>query len=148
MTDSVWDMLRASTLGLMLLWAAGSDVWTRRIPNPAISLGSMAALGWSLSPAGPGLLMSLLGGAVALTTFLALHWLGWMGAGDVKLAGAAGLYFSPSQAFTMCLTIFMMGGLVALLWRCVATRGLKERIPYGVAIGLGVGWHVWRQAGY
>jgi Flp pilus assembly protein protease CpaA len=70
-----------------------------------------------------------------------------MGAGDVKLAGAAGLYFSPSQALSLCLTIFMMGGLMALAWRCLVTRDLQARIPYGLAIGLGVGWHVWRQAG-
>jgi prepilin peptidase CpaA len=148
MSMPVWDLLRTSTLGLMLILAAGCDVLTRRIPNRIVVLGSLAGMGWSLSPTGPGLVLSLLGGAVALTTFLALHWLGWMGAGDVKLAGAAGLYFSPSQAFNLCLTIFLAGGLLAVSWRCLATHGLKERIPYGLAIGLGAGWYLWQHAGH
>lgn len=76
MTVSIWDILRTSTLGLMLLGAACSDVLTRRIPNQVVALGSLAGLGWSLTPAGPRLWMSVLGGVVALTTFLALHRLG------------------------------------------------------------------------
>jgi Flp pilus assembly protein protease CpaA len=148
MTVSIWSALAGVALGLMLLSAAWCDVTTRRIPNRIVTLGSVAALVWAISPAGPGLLMSLLGGVVALITFLALHWLGWMGAGDVKLAGAAGLYFTPSQAFNLCLTIFITGGLIALLWRWQAREGLKERIPYGLAIGLGVGWHAWRHTGF
>lgn len=142
MTLAIWDVLRGMSLGLMLLWAAGSDVLTRRIPNQVVLLGSLAALGWALSPTGPGLVMSLLGGTVAFVMFLALHALGWMGAGDVKLAGAAGLYFGPAHAVQVCLTILLMGGLVALAWYGWSRNGAQQRIPYGVAIGLGVMWHL------
>lgn len=144
MTVTLWNTLGASALGLMLLCAAGFDLASRRIPNPIVLLGSLAALSWASSPAGPGLVMSLLGGLVASITFLILHWQGWMGAGDVKLAGATGLYFNPSQAFNLCLTIFIAGGLIALLWRLQARDGLKERIPYGLAIGLGAAWYAWQ----
>ena len=148
MSVSIWDVCRAATLGLMLLWAAGSDVMTRRIPNQVVALGSLAAMGWALSPTGPGLVMSLLGGMVAFLTFLALHALGWMGAGDVKLAGAAGLYFGPAQAFSLCLAVLLMGGLVALVWYVWTRNSAGQRIPYGVAIGLGAAWHAWHPAGF
>ena len=136
-----------TALSVMLLGAAWCDVRTRRIPNPIVGLGALAGLAWTLSPAGPGLWMSLLGGLMAFLMFLVLHGLGWMGAGDVKLAGATGLYFSPSHALNLCLTIFMAGGLVALIWRGKRHAGLQDPVPYGVAIALGTAWHVWRQAG-
>ena len=148
MADSTWDMLRTTSLGLMLLTAAWSDLVTRRIPNRCVAWGSLAALAWALSPAGAGLTLPLLGGLVAALVFLALHALGWMGAGDVKLAGACGLYFTPAQALSLCLTIFMAGGLLSLAWRWRARHGLKEQMPYGIAIALGASWHAWHQAGF
>lgn len=144
---SIWDALGIVALSLMLLGASWFDVRTRRIPNPVVGLGALAGLAWTLSPAGPGLWMSLLGGLVVLLTFLVLHVLGWMGAGDVKLAGATGLYFSPSNALNLCLTIFIAGGVVALMWRITSRASLPVSVPYGVAMALGTAWHVWRQAG-
>lgn len=144
---SIGSVLGITALSLMLLGATWFDVRTRRIPNPIVGLGALASLAWTLSPAGPGLWMSLLGGGVAFLTFLVLHGLGWMGAGDVKLAGATGLYFSPSNALNLCLTIFIAGGVVALMWRFKSRTSLPVPVPYGVAIALGTAWHVWRQAG-
>lgn len=141
------DALGITALGLMLLGATWFDVRTRRIPNPIVGLGALASLAWTLSPAGPGLWMSLLGGGVAFLTFLVLHGLGWMGAGDVKLAGATGLYFGPSSALNLCLTIFIAGGVVALMWRFKSRASHPLPVPYGVAIALGTAWQVWRQAG-
>jgi prepilin peptidase CpaA len=146
MTHAIWDMLRTTSLGLMLLTAAWSDLVTRRIPNRCVAWGSLAALAWALSPAGAGLTLSLLGGLVAALVFLVLHALGWMGAGDVKLAAACGLYFSPAQALPLCLTIFMAGGLLSLAWHLRARSGLKEHVPYGIAIALGTSWHAWHLA--
>jgi prepilin peptidase CpaA len=143
---SIWDAMGITALGLMLLTAAWCDVTTRRIPNPIVGWGALAALIWTHSPAGPGLWMSLLGGLVAFLMFLVLHGSGWMGAGDVKLAGATGLYFSPSHALNLCLTIFIAGGMVAGIWRCLPRTNLQTSVPYGVAIALGTVWHVWRQA--
>lgn len=143
----MWKVLGITALGMMLLCASWFDVRTRRIPNLVVGLGALAGLTWTLSPAGPGLWFSLLGSLVAFLTFLVLHALGWMGAGDVKLAGATGLYFSPSHALSLCLTIFITGGVVALIWRFKSRSGLKVRVPYGVAIALGTAWHVWREAG-
>lgn len=146
-TLSIWYALGICALGLMLLTAAWTDVKCRRIPNAIVLWGSGAAMVWALSPAGVGLAMSLLGGMVAFLLFLVLHGLGWVGAGDVKLAGATGLYFSPSHALILCLTILIAGGVVALVWRFTSRTALLSPMPYGVAIALGTAWHVWRQAG-
>ena len=145
-TLSIWYAIGISALGLMLLAAAWTDVKSRRIPNSIVLWGAGAALVWALSPAGVGLALSLLGGMVAFLTFLVLYGWGWVGAGDVKLAGATGLYFSPSHALMLCLTILIAGGVVALMWRFkfLATRPVA--VPYGVAIALGTAWHVGRQA--
>jgi len=145
-TLSIWYAIGISALGLMLLAAAWTDVKSRRIPNSIVLWGAGAALVWALSPAGVGLALSLLGGMVAFLTFLVLYGWGWVGAGDVKLAGATGLYFSPSHALMLCLTILIAGGVVALMWRFKYHATRPVAVPYGVAIALGTAWHVGRQA--
>jgi prepilin peptidase CpaA len=145
-TLSIWYAIGISALGLMLLAAAWTDVKSRRIPNSIVLWGAGAALVWALSPAGVGLALSLLGGMVAFLTFLVLYGWGWVGAGDVKLAGATGLYFSPSHALMLCLTILIAGGVVALMWRFKFHATGPVAVPYGVAIALGTAWHVGRQA--
>jgi len=143
---SIWYAIGMTALGLMLVTAAWTDVKSRRIPNSIVLWGAGAALVWAHSPAGIGLSLSLLGGMVAFITFLVLHGWGWVGAGDVKLAGATGLYFSPSHALMLCLTILIAGGVVALMWRFKFHATGPVAVPYGVAIALGTAWHVGRQA--
>lgn len=145
-TLSIWYAIGMTALGLMLVTAAWTDVKSRRIPNSIVLWGAGAALVWAHSPAGIGLSLSLLGGMVAFITFLVLHGWGWVGAGDVKLAGATGLYFSPSHALMLCLTILIAGGVVALMWRFKFHATGPVAVPYGVAIALGTAWHVGRQA--
>lgn len=145
-TLSIWYAIGMTALGLMLVTAAWADVKSRRIPNSIVLWGAGAALVWAHSPAGIGLSLSLLGGMVAFITFLVLHGWGWVGAGDVKLAGATGLYFSPSHALMLCLTILIAGGVVALMWRFKFHATGPVAVPYGVAIALGTAWHVGRQA--
>ncbi|MEY4074231.1 MAG: hypothetical protein RJA29_1588 [Pseudomonadota bacterium] len=61
-------------------------------------------------------------------------------------AYATGLYFSPSHALMLCLTILIAGGVVALMWRFKHHATRPVAVPYGVAIALGTAWHVGRQA--
>mgnify|MGYP000225653558 CR=1 FL=1 len=139
-----WDVTRWSAMGLMLLMAVATDLRHRRIPNRVVLSGALAGLALALGPGQLGLTLSLLGGLVAFSIFLTLHVLGWIGAGDVKLAAATGLYFSPSQAVQACLMILLAGGLVALLWQAWMRTGPRGQIPYGVAIALGSGYQAWR----
>ncbi|MCE2775836.1 MAG: hypothetical protein LW687_11280 [Burkholderiaceae bacterium] len=116
-TLSIWYAIGMTALGLMLVTAAWADVKSRRIPNSIVLWGAGVLHGW-----------------------------GWVGAGDVKLAGATGLYFSPSHALMLCLTILIAGGVVALMWRFKFHVTRPVAVPYGVAIALGTAWHVGRQA--
>lgn len=138
-----WELTRHLALGLMLGVAVWQDLSRRIIPNPVVMVGSLAALLLSLPPAGAGMPWSLLGGMVAFLSFLSLYLLRWIGAGDVKLAGAAGLYFDPTQALEISLSILMAGGVVAALWglRTRASSGHGQRIPYALAIASGIGLH-------
>jgi prepilin peptidase CpaA len=80
-----------------------------------------------------------------------------MGAGDVKLAAAAGAYLSPGTALIGGLATLVAGGVCALLWLAVQRpRGLlapidgsggqaphgapdvRARFPYAVAIAAGM----------
>jgi prepilin peptidase CpaA len=66
----------------------------------------------------------------------------WLGGGDVKLLAATGLWVGFEAAPWLLATIFLAGGVVALLFIAVRKfRGKKRsegnRIPYGVAIAAG-----------
>lgn len=137
-----WDNARWCALVLMLSIAAASDLRQRRIPNLVTLTGALAGLLLGLSQ--PGWMLSLLGGMVAFFFFMALYLIGWIGAGDVKLATAAGVYFSPSQALHACLLILLAGGLLAFVWALRSRASTRQDLPYGVAIALGAGYQAWQ----
>lgn len=141
MSISSWELIHRLALGSMLLVAVWHDVSRRIIPNRAVVLGSVVAIALSVMPSGLGVWAALLGGLVAFLSFLFLHLLSMLGAGDVKLAAASGLYFSPVEAFDVCLTILMVGGLVALVWGVVTRNKPAQKIPYALAIAMGIGLH-------
>ncbi len=65
---------------------------------------------------------------------------GMMGGGDVKLAAALALWFSPGATIKFLLIMSIAGGVLTLL--LVAIHRLRARtgrvqIPYGVAIAVG-----------
>jgi Flp pilus assembly protein protease CpaA len=137
-----WDTARWCALILMLSIAAAWDVRQRRIPNALTLTGALAGL--LLGAGQPGWMLSLLGGMVAFSFFMVLHRMGWIGAGDVKLAAAAGVYFSPSQALHACLLILLAGGVLAALWAQLPRTSIRHDLPYGVAIALGAGYQAWQ----
>jgi len=66
----------------------------------------------------------------------------WIGGGDVKLLAATGLWVGFAAAPALLASIFLAGGLVAIVFIVVRKlRGLKRsqanRIPYGIAIAAG-----------
>jgi prepilin peptidase CpaA len=63
-----------------------------------------------------------------------------MGGGDVKLAAALALWFSPASTLKFLLLMSLAGGVLTL--GVIALHRLKRRegkpeIPYGVAIAFG-----------
>ncbi|MFB3786546.1 MAG: prepilin peptidase [bacterium] len=154
-------------VSLVLALAAGIDYRTHRIPNWLTGtafvsgiLFNMIVLGWE------GLKWSLLGGLVGFGLLILFYAIGAMGAGDVKLMAAAGVWAGAAAAFQAFLWTAVIGGLVALFlmaasgqfqaqlrkvrqagWNLLyfhdANTGAEDpavrkiRFPYGVSIALG-----------
>jgi prepilin peptidase CpaA len=135
-----------AALAIALVWAAATDLASRRISNRlnmAVALG--APLFWwasGLSP-WPGIAAQF---AVALATFTVcagLFALRAMGGGDVKLLTALALWIEPLMYARLILAMALLGGALTIIM--IAARALRRRqgrpaVPYGVAIALAGLW--------
>ena len=96
-------------------WAAGIPVW----PDVAIQL----ALGLGV-----------------FILFAIAFYVGLMGGGDVKLAAALALWFSPAGTLRFLVYMSIAGGILTVivlgLHRLRSKEGRPE-VPYGVAIAIG-----------
>ena len=160
MFDPTTLVLLAALAGLAL-WCAWTDLSRRLIPNaavialallylPAMALGALPGPWWLGLAVGGGLL------AIGLAGFA----LGAVGGGDVKLAGALGLWAGSSDVAGFFLVTALVGAGLSILivaTRCVPfahrlsgpllagpqTRGraaVGESVPYGVALAAGGLW--------
>jgi prepilin peptidase CpaA len=135
--------LLLAVLALLLAFAAVVDMRTFTISNRLnLAVALLAPLyWWSVGlPLWPGAGIQV---AVALGVFVVLALAfraGMMGGGDVKLAAAVSLWFSPATTLKFLVIMSIIGGVLTLV--VVALHRLRSRdgrpkIPYGVAIALG-----------
>lgn len=125
-----------------LLW----DLRQQRIPNLLIALMVITALLLLYNAQGlQAVLNGLAGFALGLGAFLPLYIKGGMGAGDVKLMSAAGLFLGPMLTAQALLYTLLFGGLLAtgiLIWQRTRKKndlsGTVRNIPYAPAIAAGV----------
>lgn len=136
--------------GMVLAHVAWCDGRWRRIPNQDVlllaALGAIAAA-LGASPFGLSLGQAVLGAALGLLALLPFYLLRWMGAGDVKLAAALGMWLGAAHAgeawlISVLLVIALGGGLqhaqsggaqqVALLGG-QRVQPLRQ-VPYGMAL--------------
>lgn len=140
---------------LCLAIAAISDLLTMTIPNrvPAILLGAFVLVApfTDLSLAMIG--MHLAAGLIVFTVCFALFALNIMGGGDAKLLTASAVWFGLNGSLMEFLIyVSFFGGILTLLIivmrkqeNTILASGLRlphtlftaEKIPYGIAIGLG-----------
>ena len=113
---SLFDWTHLAALAAMLLVAMWHDTASRRIPNTVVLWGGLTALGLSLSPHGIGLGSALAGGMVGFLGFWVLYLLRTVGAGDVKLAAATGLFVGHPDMLWVNLLILLAGGLLSIAW--------------------------------
>jgi prepilin peptidase CpaA len=135
--------LLLAILAMILVVAAVIDVRTFTISNRLnLAVALLAPLyWWSIAlPLWPGVALHI---AYALGVFLLLSvafYLGMMGGGDVKLAAALALWFSPIGTLRFLVFMSIAGGVLTILVMVLHRLRKKEgrpEIPYGVAIAIG-----------
>lgn len=110
------ELVSALGLSVLLLLAIWHDWRSRKIPNTLVLWGGLTALGLSLTPRGIGLDAALLGGMSGFLVFLLLYLFRMVGAGDVKLAAAVGLFVGWPDMASVCVAILLAGGLMSVAW--------------------------------
>lgn len=169
---SPYSFAAGSVFTAILVAACVTDLRSRRIPNSlvlALAITGVMFVFWQL-PVGSGVLYMVNGFTVSLLIWLPFWLLGMLGAGDVKLFAASGIWLGPVGAIQASLLAALVGGALALAWlmwrdgvgggaRTVvlwigsmrATRALHPvagapvpvRVPYGLAMSAGallIGW--------
>jgi prepilin peptidase CpaA len=119
------------------------DMRTFTISNRLnLTVALLAPLYWlsmSLTP-WPGVAIQLAAGATVFALLAGAFYAGMMGGGDVKLAAALALWFSPATTIKFLVLMSLAGGvltLVVLAWHRAKRREGRPEIPYGVAIAFG-----------
>jgi prepilin peptidase CpaA len=153
---------------LLSAWMAWGDIRTNRIPNYLTLGTAVAGLGFQLGFHGWGGLWSgFLGLLLGFGLLILPYILKGMGAGDVKALAALGAWLGPQQTFFLFIYMGICGGLLVLavlgwrgeLWSQMqrgriflknlwsrrrskpempAPQAPKQRIPYAVALALGM----------
>jgi prepilin peptidase CpaA len=130
-------------LAVILVVAAAIDVRTFTISNRLnLTVALLAPLYWlSIAlPVWPDVAIQLAAGAIVFALLAAAFYAGMMGGGDVKLAAALALWFSPVSTVKFLVLMSIGGGFLTLgvlaLHRARGRTGRPE-IPYGVAIAFG-----------
>ena len=130
-------------LAAILVVAAIIDVKTFTISNrlnATVALG--APLYWlsiALAP-WPGMAIQLAAWGIVFALLAGAFYAGMMGGGDVKLAAALALWFSPSGTIKFLVLMSLAGGVLTLgilAWHRAQRREGRPEIPYGVAIAFG-----------
>jgi prepilin peptidase CpaA len=99
--------------------ASVCDLKSRRIPNVLTFGAAAAGLGYAGAMGGAGgLVVALAGGVIGLALWLPIYALGGMGAGDVKLIAAIGVWIGPAGALHAALYAAIAGGALALTLAC------------------------------
>ena len=143
MTADTFASLLVAALAAMLVWAAVVDLRTRTIPDGLnIAIALLAPLFWWA--AGVELwpdAAERIGVALAVfLVFAGFFYMGGMGGGDVKMAGALSLWFGPMTTLYFLVVTSIAGGFVSLATAWWHKRGAhpgKPEVPYGVAIAFG-----------
>ena len=143
MFDGVFTQFLLVALGAILVVAAVIDVRTFTISNRLnLTVALMAPLYWlSIAlPLWPGVGIQLAAGAGVFVLLAAAFYAGVMGGGDVKLAAALALWFSPGSTVKFLVLTSLAGGvltLAVLAWHRARRREGRPEVPYGVAIAFG-----------
>jgi len=143
MINGAFTEILLAALAAMLVFAAVVDVRTFTISNRLnLTVALLAPIYWlSIAlPVWPGVGVQLAAGAGVFVLLAGAFYAGMMGGGDVKLASALALWFSPGSTLKFLVLMSLAGGVLTIgilaLHRARGRAGRPE-IPYGVAIAFG-----------
>ena len=143
MTNGMFTEILLGILAITLVYAAVIDVKTFTISNRLNAfIALLAPLFWWSSGLDfwPDAAIQV---GVAVLVFVALagaFYAGMMGGGDVKLAAALALWFSPATTVKFLVLMSIAGGVLTLVVVAIHRSRKKEgkpQVPYGVAIAFG-----------
>ena len=143
MFNGAFTEMLLGLLAVILVVAAVIDVRTFTISNGLnLTVALLAPLVWwsaglAVWP-GAAIQVAVAGGVFVLLA--AAFYAGMMGGGDVKLAAALALWFSPASTIKFLVLMSLAGGVLTLLvvaWHRLKKREGRPEIPYGVAIAFG-----------
>ena len=143
MTNFGFTEILIVLLGIILVIAAVVDVRTFTISNRLnLCVAVLAPVyWWSVSlPLWPDAAVQLGAAAIVFIVLAGAFYLGMMGGGDVKLASALALWFSPPEILKFLVVMSIAGGvltLVILVAHRLRSKQGRPQIPYGVAIAFG-----------
>jgi prepilin peptidase CpaA len=121
---STYGLLMAVPAFALLVWAAVTDLHSRRIPNWltfSLALGGLAqaiAFGALSTP-----LASVLGLCVGFIIPFVLFALGALGGGDVKLLAGVGAWFGPQAALNVFVIAALVGAVMVVAQALAQRRG-------------------------
>jgi prepilin peptidase CpaA len=133
-------------LAAILLWIAVVDVRTYTISDGLnLTIALLAPIYWWSAgvPLWPDAAIRVGVGVAVFLLFAGAFYLNVMGGGDVKLAGALALWFTPYETLTLIVIMSIAGGLLTLIVLGIHHMRNKEgrpEVPYGVAIAVGGMW--------
>jgi len=143
MFNATFTDLLLLLLGAILIVAAVVDVRTFTISNRLNATVALLAPAYWLSIAmepWPGMAVQLAAGGIVFALLAGAFYAGMMGGGDVKLAAALALWFTPGGTLKFLVLMSLAGGvltLAILVWHRAQKRQGRPEIPYGVAIAFG-----------
>ena len=143
MFNGTFTEMLLGLLALILVVAAVIDVRTFTISNGLnLTVALLAPLFWWSAglPVWPDAAVQLAVASGVFVLLAAAFYAGMMGGGDVKLAAALALWFSPAATIKFLVLMSIAGGVLTLLivaWHRVKKREGRPEIPYGVAIAFG-----------
>ncbi|MDR7097042.1 A24 family peptidase [Hydrogenophaga laconesensis] len=121
---------------IWLLAAIVQDGRERRVRNGFVLTGAALALlavALDLQPFGLRGPEVLLGGAVAFGGLLCFYAFGLMGAGDVKFAGALGLWVGMQPLLPIWVVASLLAGLHGLLWLVLQRWHVAPRLALALS---------------
>ena len=143
MFNGAFTEILLGLLALILVVAAVVDVRTFTISNGLnLTVALLAPLFWWSAGLAvwPGAAIQVAVAAGVFMLLAAAFYAGLMGGGDVKLAAALALWFSPASTIKFLVLMSLAGGVLTLLivaWHRLKRREGRPEIPYGVAIAFG-----------